>query len=173
MAYRHHRFAARVFPIAALCVLLCASVVLWCGTAGPAVAQRGDPGFEKSALTVHTRAGKVYRFRIEIARTAEQKSLGLMYRRRLAPDAGMLFLHQRDERARMWMKNTYIPLDMLFVDGDGRIVDMKQRTVPHSLAIIASGQPVKAVFEVNAGTAARLGIAIGDRLDYPAFRARK
>jgi len=89
------------------------------------------------------------------------------------PDAGMLFLHGRAERARMWMKNTYIPLDMLFVAGDGRIVGMKQRTVPHSPAIISSREPVMAVLELNAGTVSRLGIRIGDRLVYPAFGGSK
>ncbi len=154
-------------------VVLVALGVLWGVIAGPVAAQRNAPRFEKSALTIHTRAGAVHRFKIEIARTPKQMALGLMYRRRLAADAGMLFVHDRTERVRMWMKNTYIPLDMLFVGADGRILDMKQRTVPRSLAIIASKKPVLAVFEVNAGTVSRLGIGIGDRLDHPAFRPSK
>lgn len=147
--------------------------VLWGIVATPATAQRGASQFERSALTIHTRAGGVHKFKIEIARTSKQMELGLMYRRRLAVDAGMLFVHDRAERVRMWMKNTYIPLDMLFVDADGRIIDLKQRTVPRSLAIIVSKKPVLAVFEVNAGTVSRLGIAIGDRLNHQAFTPSK
>ncbi len=147
--------------------------ILCGGMASPGAAQRGDPRFARSTLTIHTKAGAAHEFKIEIARTVEQRALGLMYRRRLAADAGMLFLHERFERARMWMKNTYIPLDMLFVGPDGRIVDLKQRTVPQSLAIITSRKSVIAVFEVNAGTVSRLGLAIGDRLDHPAFTLSK
>lgn len=147
--------------------------VLWCMNATPAVAQQVAPRFEQSTLTIHTRAGVAHPFKIEIARTAKQMALGLMYRRRMAVDAGMLFIHERTERVRMWMKNTYIPLDMLFVGANGRILDLKQRTVPLSLSIIASKKPVLAVFEVNAGTVSRLGIAIGDRVDHLAFRPSK
>lgn len=139
----------------------------------PAAAQQGAIRFEQSELTIHTRAGAVHRFKIEIVRTPEQMALGLMYRRRMAADAGMLFVHERTERVRMWMKNTYIPLDMLFVGADGRILGMKQRTVPRSLAIIVSKKPVLAVFEVNAGTVSRLGIGIGDRIDHLVFRSSK
>ncbi len=147
--------------------------VLWGTIVGPTMAQRNAPRFEQSTLTIQTRAGAVHSFKIEIARTPEQMALGLMYRRRLAADAGMLFVHDRLQRVRMWMKNTYIPLDMLFVGADGRILDLKQRTVPRSLAVIASKKPVLAVFEVNAGTVSRLGIGIGDRLDHRAFTPSK
>lgn len=143
------------------------------GIADPAAAQRPGQGFERAKLTIRTRAGVAHHFQVEIARTAQQQALGLMFRRRLAPEAGMLFLQQRPKTARMWMKNTYIPLDMLFVAADGRIVDMKLRTVPGSLAVIASRKPVIAVLELNAGTVSRLGIEKGDRLEYPAFGMEK
>lgn len=147
--------------------------IQYVGITRPAIAQSAGARFEQSALSIHTRAGAVHKFKIEIARTAEQQALGLMYRRRLAADAGMLFLHQRSRRARMWMKNTFIPLDMIFVGANGRIVDLKQRTVPRSLAIITSRKSVIAVFEVNAGTVSRLGLAIGDRLVHPWFTPAK
>ncbi len=92
-----------------------------------------------------------------------------MYRRRLESNAGMLFLYSRLEHANMWMKNTNIPLDLLFINKAGRIVGINQRTVPHSLEVISSDVPIKAVLEVNAGTVARLQIQIGDQVIHGAF----
>ena len=83
----------------------------------------------------------------------------------------MLFLYPVSEPVTMWMKNTFIPLDMLFVAADGRITHMVQRTVPHSIVNISSGGPVTAVLEVNGGTVERLGLGIGDRILHPAFKA--
>lgn len=87
-----------------------------------------------------------------------------MFRRELAPDAGMLFDFKTPTVATMWMRNTLIPLDMLFVGGDGHIVNIHERAVPQSDAIIAAAAPVRAVIELNGGTAARLGIRPGDRV---------
>lgn len=92
-----------------------------------------------------------------------------MYRRRLGRDAGMLFIYRPPEQVAMWMKNTLIPLDMLFIAADGRIVKIVQRTVPRSLESIPAGQPVSAVLELNGGTSARLKLAVGDRILHPAF----
>jgi len=92
-----------------------------------------------------------------------------MYRQELAPDAGMLFDFKELTMATMWMRNTLIPLDMLFVDARGRIVNIHERAVPRSDAIIAAAAPVRAVIELNGGTAARLGIKPGDRVIYPIF----
>jgi len=172
MTFRHPQGrSGRFRRRSAALVLLTALALPGSGVSVQAAAQPAGTGFERSALSIRTQSGAVHKFRVEIARTAQQQALGLMYRRRMAADAGMLFLHRRPGPARMWMKNTYIPLDMLFVGADGRIVDMKQRTVPGSLAVIASRKSVVAVLELNAGTVSRLGIAIGDRLDHPAFRA--
>ena len=124
--------------------------------------------FAKETVTVRS-DGKVHRLTVEIARTAAQQAQGLMFRRRMAADAGMLFLHAAPRRARMWMKNTYIPLDMLFIAPDGRIDQIVERTTPHSLETIVSDNPVSAVLELNAGTASRLGLKPGDRLVHPAF----
>lgn len=95
-----------------------------------------------------------------------------MFRRGLAADAGMLFIYRSAERASMWMKNTYIPLDLLYIDGTGKIVGFHQRAVPQSLEVITSKEPVRAVLEVNAGTAARLQLAVGDVVLHPAFQAK-
>ena len=96
-----------------------------------------------------------------------------MFRRRMATDAGMLFLFRSMKPVGMWMKNTYIPLDLIYIDGTGKIVGFHQRAVPQSLEVITSKQPVSAVLEVNAGTAARLQIVAGDRVLHPAFQAKK
>jgi len=136
------------------------------GAAGPAAAQ--PVTFEKDSLSIETGAGS-HAFQVEIAETPNQRAQGLMYRRQMAADAGMLFLFGGEEERAMWMKNTFIPLDMLFIEKSGRILRIEQRTVPHSLRAIVSGGPVFAVLELNAGTASRLSIRPGDRVVYPAF----
>jgi len=128
--------------------------------------------FEKNRLAIKTKTGR-HEFRVEIAMSPRQQAQGLMFRRRLAPDAGMLFLYRSAAPASMWMKNTFIPLDFLYIDGTGRIVGFHQRAVPQSLEVITSKQPVRAVMEVNAGTAARLRIAVGDQVFHPAFQAKR
>lgn len=124
--------------------------------------------FERSTLTIET-LGESHEFDIELALTPAQQSQGLMFRRQLAPDAGMLFYHRRDTVATMWMRNTFIPLDMLFVAADGRIVHIVERTVPQSLTTISAGRSVRAVLELNAGTVRRLAIREGNRLVHPLF----
>ena len=124
--------------------------------------------FSKSKLVIETAKGK-FPFEIELALTAPQMEQGLMFRRSLAADAGMLFDYGDPQPIAMWMKNTFIPLDMIFVARDGRVVDFHERAVPMSLDTIESKVPAKAVIEVNAGTVARLGIRIGDTVHYAAF----
>ena len=111
-------------------------------------------------LVIETGTGS-HTFEVELAATEKQRRLGLMFRRKLAPNAGMLFDYVRSRPVAMWMKNTYIPLDMLFIAADGRVVNIAKRTVPHSLKSISSAGRVRAVLEVNAGTADRLGIVAG------------
>jgi hypothetical protein len=94
-----------------------------------------------------------------------------MFRRSLAPDSGMLFDFKTPSMATMWMKNTLIPLDMLFVDEHGRIVNIAERAVPESTDTIAAAAPVRAVIELNGGTVARLGIRPGDQVVFPIFGA--
>jgi uncharacterized protein len=122
-------------------------------------------------LTIRSRNG-AHRFEVEVMRDDAGRSRGLMFRRRMAPDRGMLFDFERDEPVTMWMKNTYLPLDMLFIRPDGTVARIAADTEPLSTAIIPSGGPVLAVLELNAGTAARLGMQVGDRVEHPLFGKR-
>jgi uncharacterized protein len=124
--------------------------------------------FPTASLTILTAKGP-QKFSVELATTPAQMEQGLMFRRSMAPDAGMLFDYRVPSMAMMWMKNTLIPLDMLFVDAQGRIVNIHERAVPGSLATIAAAAPVRAVIELNGGTASRLGIQPGDRVQFPIF----
>ena len=162
-------------PVAArfLSVIAVVAVILLIrATAAPVGAAGHGAGgverFEIATLEIRTRTGS-HRFTVEVARTARQHATGLMFRRRMDPGSGMLFLYRTSQPVTMWMKNTFIPLDMLFVAADGRIVRIAQRTVPHSIQTVPSGGPVIAVLELNGGTAERLGIRTGDRIVHPAF----
>jgi len=123
------------------------------------------------ALQVVT-AKATHRFNIEIAADDATRAEGLMFRTSLAPDAGMLFDFKREQPVYFWMKNTYVSLDMIFVRADGTIARIAEATKPLSEAIVPSGEAVRFVLEVPAGTARRLGIAAGDRLVHPAIPAR-
>lgn len=150
-----------------LAALLAAAVI-----STQAAAQNRLVTFDRDEVTIETADGARHRFDIELAVTNEQQAQGLMYRRSLPEGAGMLFLYGREWSVSMWMKNTLIPLDMLFIARSGRIVHVAERTVPLSLATISAGRPVAAVLELNAGTAARLGIRVDDRVVHRAFGAR-
>ncbi len=121
----------------------------------------------RGRLEVQTAAGARHGFTVEIARSFEERARGLMFRQTLAPDAGMLFDFGMTEDVAMWMKNTLIPLDMLFITEDGRVVNIAQRTVPHSLEPVAGAEPVRYVLELGGGVTARLGIRPGDRVFLP------
>lgn len=125
--------------------------------------------FARDRIIVETAAGGRHHFEVELALTPSEQAQGLMFRRKLPPNAAMLFIYRREAPVAMWMKNTLIPLDMLFIAGDGRIVKVAERTVPRSLETIWSEDPVLAVLEINGGTAARLRIRPGDRVLYRAF----
>jgi uncharacterized membrane protein (UPF0127 family) len=135
------------------------------GAPGELSAQQFQP------LEIATRTG-VHVFAVEMAVTPEQQAKGLMFRRELPEGQGMLFDFQTEQPASFWMKNTYISLDMIFIRADGRILRVAENTVPHSEALVSSGGPVRAVLEVIAGTAKKLGIAAGDRVAHPIFRSR-
>jgi uncharacterized protein len=124
------------------------------------------PQYATADLTILSASGP-HRFHVELALTSAQMEHGLMFREELAPDAGMLFDFKEPTMATMWMRNTLIPLDMLFVGANGRIVNIHERAVPQSDAIIAAAAPVRTVIELNGGTAARLGIKPGDRVILP------
>lgn len=122
-------------------------------------------------LEIATRTG-VRVFSVEIARTDEERRTGLMHRRHLPEGRGMLFDFSSPQEISMWMKNTYISLDMIFIDADGRILRIAEDTEPESTRIISSRGPARAVLEVIAGTARKYGIAPGDRVGHPLFGAR-
>lgn len=140
------------FLFSALLVLSCAI---------PASAAEGP----LSPLTIQTKKGPVH-FEVEVAKTAEERQVGLMYRRTMAEDHGMLFDFGGDTDVSMWMKNTYIPLDMVFVRSDGTVHRVEHDTTPFSEAIIQAGAPVRYVIELGAGVAAKRGIERGDKVEH-------
>ena len=133
-----------------------------------ASADQGKP-LAASQATVVTAAGNRYPFRVELARTPDERAQGLQGRRTLAADAGMLFEFEAPQPVAMWMKDTYISLDMIFIAADGRIVNIARDTTPRSLKVLESQGPVRGVLEVVAGTTARLGIRPGDRVVHKIF----
>ncbi len=145
------------------CVL--AAAMLAAGVLDSPVA-RAEP------VCVDLAGGAVQRYEVEVAATPAARAQGLMFRRDLAPGAGMLFDFGRDEIARMWMKNTFIPLDMVFAARDGTVRSIVRNARPRSLDTISSRVPVRAVLEVNGGEAERTGLAPGDRLRHPVFGTR-
>lgn len=122
------------------------------------------PKLEK--LTFETSAGPRV-FQIEVALTAEQRQTGLMYRRSMPDDHGMLFDFDRPQEISMWMQNTYVSLDMVFVSADGRVTRIAERTEPLSTRIIPSEGPARYVVELVAGAAERIGLKPGDRVVHP------
>ena len=109
------------------------------------------------------------RFTVEVADTDATRSQGLMYRETLPRSAGMLFIYESPRRAMFWMKNTLIPLDMIFADASGRVKRVHANAKPHDLNTVDGGEGIKLVLEINGGLAARLGIAPGAELRHPAI----
>jgi uncharacterized membrane protein (UPF0127 family) len=125
-------------------------------------------------LTIEPAQGGAARaFDIEIASSDQEKALGLMFRTQLGDSEGMLFPYGKPTEVTMWMRNTYIPLDMVFIRADGVIHRIEVRAEPLSDRIISSGGPVSAVLELAGGAAERLGIKPGDRVGYALFGATK
>jgi len=111
----------------------------------------------------------VHTFEVELATTEAEREKGLMFRKQLPEGHGMLFDFPQDQEVAFWMQNTYIPLDMIFIQGDGRILRIAENTTPLSTKLIPSNGPVRAVLEVIGGTAEKLGIAPGDKVAFPIF----
>jgi hypothetical protein len=136
----------------------------------PSVSRASDDiTFGRSDLTIVTTTGAKYHFALEVAQTPEQLERGLMFRDSMPDDAGMLFLLGDEEIASFWMRNTFLPLDMIFIAKDGRITNIHRNAAPGSTAIISSTALVTAVLEVNGGVTQRLGIRAGDRILHPSF----
>lgn len=123
---------------------------------------------ETSPLTIESANG-AHAFTVEIADEPEEITTGLMNRESMDPDAGMLFDFGQPREAAMWMKNTLIPLDMLFMDPQGKVIAIAREAVPGSLRTITPGVPVKSVLELNGGRAEELGIEPGDKVIHPIF----
>ena len=140
-----------------LIVLLIVLVVA--GPARPAALQ---------TLEIASKTG-VHSFAVEMAVTEAEREKGLMFRKELPEGQGMLFDFHQEQEVAFWMQNTYIPLDMIFIGGDGRILRIAENTQPLSTRLIPSNGPVRAVLEVIGGTAEKLGIAPGDRIAFPMF----
>ncbi|GEO98296.1 DUF192 domain-containing protein [Methylobacterium haplocladii] len=122
-------------------------------------------------LGIVTRNGR-RAFKVEVMRSDADRARGLMFRKVMAPDRGMLFDFEQVQPVSMWMKNTYLPLDMVFIRPDGTVARVAADTEPLSTKVIPSGEPVLAVLELNAGTAEKLGIRTGDRVEHALFKAR-
>lgn len=138
--------------------------MLWLGLASGA---RAD---ELSALTIATASG-VHHFQVEIAATEASREKGLMNRRYMPADRGMLFEFERNEPVAFWMKNTYIALDMIFIAPDGTVTRIVPQAEPLSETTIPSGGPCLAVLELNGGAAAQIGLKVGDRVRHPFFKS--
>ena len=117
--------------------------------------------FPQSTLTIVTPNGRQHLFNVWVADTDPHREQGLMMVKSLAPNTGMLFIFDQPERIQMWMKNTLIPLDMLFIDAEGRVDSIAANTTPMSLKIIDAKRPVLAVLEIAGGSAAKAGIKTG------------
>lgn len=126
-------------------------------------------GYAGEAFPISTLKINQARFTIEIATTQAQQEQGLMNRKTMKDDAGMLFVFEKSEPVFMWMKNTYISLDMVFIDEQGAIIQIAENTKPLSEAIISGTKPTKAVLELKAGTCKKQSIQIGDKVIYDTF----
>jgi len=144
---------------------------LWISVVAVVVGASSGAGVQAASvqpLEIVTKSG-VQVFSVEMATTEEEKTTGLMYRKELADGKGMLFDFEPEQEVSMWMKNTFISLDMIFIRADGRILRIAENTEPQSTKIIPSRGLAKGVLEVIAGTAKKYGIAPGDRVGHPLF----
>ena len=123
-----------------------------------------QPELAKEKLVIVTHDGRHLDFDVEVARTAEQQITGLMFRKSVPPTGGMLFVWGASRESQMWMRNTLVPLDMVFINSDGTIRHIAEDTVPESLAVIDSGGPVAATLELAGGITAKLDIRVGDKV---------
>ncbi|WP_438646661.1 DUF192 domain-containing protein [Salinarimonas soli] len=139
---------------------------------GPALAGAGQAHAQAFEPLTIVSGDKRHPFQVEVARNDAERAQGLMFRRTMAADRGMLFDFQKVQPISMWMRNTYISLDMLFIRPDGTVARIAENAEPLSERTIPSGEPVLAVLEVNAGTAKRLGLKPGDRVEHAMFQRR-
>ena len=124
--------------------------------------------FKSGSVTIATKFGELH-YRVEVADTARLKSIGLMYRSSMPEEQGMLLLNEKPQRMNIWMKNTFIPLDIIYIDRDGYIVRIVENARTESTSVMPSGGKVMAVLELNAGQVQQQEIAIGDRVTYKVY----
>lgn len=125
---------------------------------------------ELDQLEIITNSG-AHAFLVELALTGEQRATGLMHRDQMDENAGMLFRFDRSRPVAMWMKNTLISLDMIFIRADGTVANVHRNAVPHSERVIGSGEPVLYVLELNGGIAEKIGVKSGDRVIHPIIKS--
>ena len=146
---------------------LLASVLLLMGAGQPSPTHAAT--LRQEPLEITTSKATI-RFTVEVADTEETRNRGMMYRKSLAPDKGMLFDFKTPREAAFWMRNTLIPLDIIFITQDGRILTIARNAVPHSEVPIPSGGVIRGVLELAGGRAAQLGIYPGDRVKHRIFK---
>ena len=134
--------------------------------ANPVALERSAAGLEQVPLTIVSGA-KTHRFTVEVARSLPQQQTGMMNRNSMAPDRGMIFPYDPPQPVAFWMKNTLIPLDMIFVAPGGKILRIEDSAVPLSLDQVPSGGPIEAVLELAGGRSAELGLKPGDQVTWP------
>ncbi|GGD90647.1 hypothetical protein GCM10011390_06760 [Aureimonas endophytica] len=143
------------------------------GGAALLAAALAQPAFAQTSAANLVTASGAHKLEVELATTPKEREIGLMNRRSMPADHGMLFEFGQSAPVTMWMKNTLIPLDMLFLNERGEVTRIKERAQPESLDLIPSGGPVRYVLELNGGAAARYGVKLGDHLRHPAIAAGK
>jgi uncharacterized protein len=154
---------------------LCVGAVLALGAAACAQSETAAPSAEQSQrlpierLSIQTAAGATRAFEVEIADDDAERERGLMFRRDMAANHGMLFDFNPPERVSFWMHNTHLPLDIIFIGADGRILNIAENTTPYSDAAIPSRGAARGVLELNAGRSRELGISAGDQVRHRIF----
>jgi acetoin utilization protein AcuC len=165
----HSLFPLAESPMISRRLLLALAAIPAVALAQPAEPTSAQPALPKEPVDVVTRDGVRHEFQVEMALTPEQQRVGEMFRKSVPPDGGMLFDWGRPRESQMWMKNTLVPLDMVFINADGTIRSIAENTVPESLAVIDSRGPVRATLELAGGTTERLNIRVGDRVEQRIF----
>ncbi len=153
----------------AVLVYIFASALVF--NADNSIAGEVDTNTRMTTISADTAVGRVS-WKIELADSNASRQTGLMNRQKMAAKSGMLFDFSRSKGVHMWMKNTYIPLDMVFIRNDGVVSSVANNTVPHSLQVISSLEPVRYVLEINAGEAEKFGLKSGVALSHPWFASR-
>ena len=170
MKFGHSNFYKSSRAALAFICTTFALVIIFSIMMNPSVAD-SSKGKGLTPLGVSTPKGK-FTYNIELAVSGEQRTRGLMFRKQMPQDYGMLFDFDRTQTVMMWMKNTFLPLDMIFMRVDGTIAHIVENTTPHSLSIISSRFPVRFVLELNAGEVARAGMKRGQILKHAVFAKR-